>query len=135
VKQGEDPKEVLKAAVGNIFDGKAMSKDDRDFGQIFDEAYALYTGERYKDEEAKRARATILVKPDKSGFYKPKNGGGKRKKRTRRKRKRKRKRTRKIRKYKKRTGKKIICISIPNKKDTRKLIKVTKKRAKKTRCK
>ena len=65
----------------------------------------------------------------KMGFHLVKGGKKKRKKRTRRKRKKKRKRTRKRkkRKCKKRMKKKIICLSAPNKKATRKLIRVTKK--------
>jgi hypothetical protein len=66
------------------------------------------------------------------GFHKVKTGGKKkRKKRTRRNRKKKRKRTRKRKKRncKKRMKKKIICLSAPNKKATRKLIRVTKKLA------
>ena len=68
----------------------------------------------------------------KMGFHKLRTGGKKkRKKRTRRKRKKKRKRTRKRKKRncKKRMKKKIICLSAPNKKATRKLIRVTKKLA------
>ena len=68
----------------------------------------------------------------KMGFHILKYGGKKkRKKRTRRKRKKKRKRTRKRKKRncKKRMKKKIICLSAPNKKATRKLIRVTKKLA------
>jgi len=66
------------------------------------------------------------------GVRSVKQGGKKkRKKRTRRKRKKKRKRTRKRKKRncKKRMKKKIICLSAPNKKATRKLIRVTKKLA------
>ena len=72
----------------------------------------------------------------KMGFYKLRGlqgGKKKRKKRTRRKRKKKRKKTRKNskkkRNCKKRMKKKIICLSAPNKKATRKLIRVTKKLA------
>ena len=88
--------------------------------------------------ESPRHELVILngdSKVQKMGFHKVKTGGKKkRKKRTRRKRKKKRKRTRKKRKKKrnckKRMKKKIICLSAPSKKATRKLIRVTKKLAK-----
>ena len=80
---------------------------------------------------SKRTRLAVLngdSSNQKMGFHLM-GGKKKRKKRTRRKRKKKRKRTRKRKKRncKKRMKKKIICLSAPNKKATRKLIRVTKK--------
>lgn len=83
---------------------------------------------RFVKEERNNHHAKVIIQDGVIEFL-TLGGGKKRKKRTRRKRKKKRKRTRKRkkRKCKKRMKKKIICLSAPNKKATRKLIRVTKK--------
>ena len=95
----------------------------------YDDFFSKHSRQFVKQIGNKHARVIIC---DGNLEFKSYYGGKKRKKRTRRKRKKKRKRTRKRnkRKCKKRMKKKIICLSAPNKKATRKLIRVTKKLAK-----
>ena len=97
----------------------------------YDYFFSKYCRQFVKQIDNMHARVII---DDRKLEFKSHYGGKKRKKRTRRKRKKRRKRTRKKRKKKrkckKRMKKKIICLSAPNKKATRKLIRVTKKLAK-----
>ena len=94
----------------------------------YDHFFSNHSRQFVKQEDNMHARVIIA---EGTLIFPKHHGGKKRKKRTRRKGKKKRKRTRKRnkRKCKKRMKKKIICLSAPNKKATRKLIRVTKKLA------
>jgi len=106
---------------------------DDDFSDFIDKIILVENKQGDKKRKVTN-RIYVKINDDKGVIEITKRGGSKkRKKRTRRKRKKKRKKTRKNskkkRNCKKRMKKKIICLSAPNKKATRKLIRVTKKLA------
>ena len=107
-----------------------MDEQDYDMYRADDYDYFFTNHSRQFVKQKDNMHARVIIN-DGTLEFKSHYGGKKRKKRTRRKRKKKRKRTRKRkkRKCKKRMKKKIICLSAPNKKATRKLIRVTKKLA------
>ena len=115
---------AYKEIVYTEMDKKGYNKYAGDYDHIF----KMYSRQFVKQVDNMHARVII---GDGQLEFTSHHGGKKRKKRTRRKRKNNRKRTRKRnkRKCKKRMKKKIICLSAPNKKATRKLIRVTKKLA------
>ena len=117
--------EEYKERVYRLMDDQGYNRYRAD---DYDYFFSVYSRQFVKQKDNMHARVIIN---DGTLKFISHYGGKKRKKRTRRKRKKKRKRTRKRkkRKCKKRMKKKIICLSAPNKKATRKLIRVTKKLA------
>ena len=139
---GEAIKAKFKDEVRSSLRGKGYTETDEDNGEYFSHEFERHfkifvriEGTGFSSTEGANTNpfAKIFINPGRSeyknSFTMAQGGKKKRKKRTRRKRKKKRKRTRKRkkRKCKKRMKKKIICLSAPNKKATRKLIRVTKK--------
>jgi hypothetical protein len=124
--------EIVRKKIKTMYAGEW---DDDIFDRTFEKHYKTFVmkeGEGFKGTMAGNINPKMKVFIDKDDkFFLMQGGKKKRKKRTRRKRKKKRKRTRKRKKRncKKRMKKKIICLSAPNKKATRKLIRVTKKLA------
>ena len=140
-------KERFKGEVRTNLRGKRYAEADEANGEYFSDDFERHfkkfvkiEGSNFGSTEGANTNpfVKIFINPGRSeyknSFTMAQGGKKKRKKRTRRKRKKKRKRTRKKRKKKrkckKRMKKKIICLSAPNKKATRKLIRVTKKLAK-----
>lgn len=148
VKEGGMTGEAIKAQFKDEVRSSLRKKDyteaDEDNGEYFSDNFERHfkkfvkiEGPHFSSTEGANTNpfAKIFINPGRSeygnSFTMAQGGKKKRKKRTRRKRKKRRKRTRKKRKKKrkckKRMKKKIICLSAPNKKATRKLIRVTKK--------
>jgi len=117
--------EAYKEIVYNLMDKQGYGGYRAD---DYDRFFSNHSRRFVKQQDNMHAKVII---DNKKLEFPRRHGGKKRKKRTRRKGKKKRKRTRKRnkRKCKKRMKKKIICLSAPNKKATRKLIRVTKKLA------